>query len=86
MEAYFIGKSIVLPHVRYIRHGKIKSMLMFHSHVTKINGKHITLGCDKMDDSGFCLGHEISRKEFLEKYCQGEKIKKLSGKTTNKEK
>ena len=24
-----------------------------------------------MDDTGFCLVHEISREEFLERYCNG---------------
>jgi hypothetical protein len=27
------------------------------------------LGCDKTDVSGFCLGHKISREEFLKRYC-----------------
>jgi hypothetical protein len=44
-------------------------MMMFHSLVVKTNGKHKTLGCNRMDDSGFCLGHEISKKDFIEKYC-----------------
>jgi hypothetical protein len=43
--------------------------MMFHSEVERIGGKYLTLGCDKMDDSGFCLGHKMSRKEFIEKYC-----------------
>ncbi|MEW6002281.1 MAG: hypothetical protein AB1638_06500 [Nitrospirota bacterium] len=72
MKVYRIGKSIILPHVRYVNHGGRKTMLMFHSEVLRINGKYKTLGCDKMDDSGFCLGHEISRKEFLERYCGGD--------------
>jgi hypothetical protein len=69
MKAYRIGRSVVLPHVRFINHGAQKNMVMFHSDIIRINGKHKTLGCNRMDDSGFCLGHEISRKEFLEKYC-----------------
>lgn len=72
MKAYRIGNSIVLPHVRLISHGSRNGRrisMMFHSVVVKTNGKHKTLGCDKMDNSGFCLGHEISEKEFLEKYC-----------------
>jgi hypothetical protein len=72
MKEYRIGNSIVLPHVRFISHGSRNGrriMMMFHSVVVKTNGKHKTLGCDKMDSSGFCLGHEISEKEFLEKYC-----------------
>jgi hypothetical protein len=72
MKGYRIGKSIVLPHVRFVNHGSKEGrhvMMMFHSIIVKTNGKHTTLGCDKMDDSGFCQGHQISRKEFLAKYC-----------------
>jgi len=42
---------------------------MFHSEVVRINGKYQTLGCDKTDVSGFCLGHKMSREEFLKRYC-----------------
>jgi hypothetical protein len=72
VKACCIGNSIVLPHVRFVNHGSKEGrhiMMMFHSIVLKTNGKHTTLGCDKMDDSGFCQGHQISRREFLEKYC-----------------
>jgi hypothetical protein len=82
MKGYRIGKSIVLPHVRYVNHGSHKgrqAMLMFHSVVIKTNGKHKTLGCNRMDDSGFCLGHEISREKFLEKYC-GVEVQTKQGK------
>ena len=68
MEAYCMGKSIILPHVRYINSGGSNSM-MFHSPVTELNGQFYTSGCNKMDVSGLCLGHKMSRKEFLEKYC-----------------
>jgi hypothetical protein len=44
---------------------------MYHSEVVKFNGRYQTLGCDRMDISGFCLGHRISREEFLERYCGG---------------
>ena len=74
MKAYRIGRSIVLPHVRFVNHGGRNTMLMFHSEVIRINGKHKTLGCNRMDDSGFCLGHEITKKEFLEKYCGNTEI------------
>jgi hypothetical protein len=43
--------------------------MMFHSVVVRINGRYKTPGCDRMDNSGFCLGHVMSKKEFLEKYC-----------------
>jgi len=72
MKVYRLGKSIVLPHVRFVNHGSKNGrqmMMMFHSLVIKTNGKHKTVGCNRMDDSGFCLGHEISKKDFLEKYC-----------------
>jgi hypothetical protein len=35
----------------------------------RINGKYKTLGCNSMDSSGFCSGHEMSREEFMKKYC-----------------
>ncbi|MEW6571777.1 MAG: hypothetical protein AB1390_11520 [Nitrospirota bacterium] len=78
-KAYRIGNSIVLPHVRFVKHGNKNGrplMLMFHSIVVKNNGKHKTLGCNKMDDSGFCQGHEMSEKDFLERYCTGSEIVK----------
>ena len=68
MRVYRIGKSIVLPHVRYVNHGA-HTGVMFHSEVLRSNGKYQTLGCDKTDVSGFCLGHKISREEFLKRYC-----------------
>jgi hypothetical protein len=70
METYRIGKSIVLPHVRYVNHGGSNSM-MFHTKVIRFNRHYQTLGCDKTDASGFCLGHRMSREEFLERYCGG---------------
>jgi hypothetical protein len=45
--------------------------MMFHSQLIRVNGQYKTLGCDRMDISGFCLGHKMSRKEFLERYCGG---------------
>jgi hypothetical protein len=45
--------------------------MMYHSEVVKFNGRYQTAGCDSMDISGFCLGHRISREEFLEIYCGG---------------
>ncbi|OGW38956.1 MAG: hypothetical protein A2Y97_11015 [Nitrospirae bacterium RBG_13_39_12] len=70
MKAYRIGKSIILPDVRYVNHGGCNSM-MFHSEIIRFNGYYQTLGCDRMDVSGFCLGHKISREDFLERYCGG---------------
>ncbi len=68
MKAYHIGKSIILSCVRYVTHGG-NTGIMFHSEVLRTNGKYQTLGCDKTDVSGFCLGHKISREEFLKRYC-----------------
>jgi hypothetical protein len=45
--------------------------MMYHSEVIRSNGHYQTLGCDRMDVSGLCSGHKISRKEFLERYCGG---------------
>jgi hypothetical protein len=52
-----------------VRNGNSKVMMMFHALVIKTNGKHMTLGCDNMDDSGFCKGHEMSRTEFIKRFC-----------------
>jgi hypothetical protein len=70
LKAHNIGNSIVLAHVRYVNHGGGINM-MFHSQLIRVNGQYKTLGCDRMDISGFCLGHKMSRKEFLERYCGG---------------
>lgn len=70
MKAYSIGKSIILPHFRYVNYGGRNSM-MFHSQVVKFNGHYKTLGCDRMDVSGLCSGYRMSKKEFLKKYCDG---------------
>ncbi len=69
MKTYCIGNTIILPHIRYINSEGKKSGMMFHSKTVRINGKYITIGCDSMDTSGFCSGHEISREEFLKRYC-----------------
>jgi hypothetical protein len=68
INVYHIGKSIILPHVRYIDNGDRKGM-MFHSQVISSQGHCHTLGCDRMDVSGLCAGHKMSRREFLERYC-----------------
>jgi hypothetical protein len=70
MKAYCIGKSIILTHVRYVNHGGCGSM-MFHSQVIRINGHYQTLICDRMDVSGLCSGHKMSKVEFLKRYCGG---------------
>ncbi len=70
MRAYCMGNSIILDHIRYITHGGCNSM-MYHSDVIRFNGHYQTLECDRMDVSGLCLGHKISRKDFLERYCGG---------------
>lgn len=70
MKVYNIGNAIILPHVRHVSSKGRNASMMFHSDVERIGGKYLTLGCDKMDDSGFCLGHKMSRNEFMEKYCR----------------
>ena len=37
----------------------------------KIQTPFITEGCDSMDVSGFCDGHDMTRDEFIEVYCGG---------------
>lgn len=71
MKVYRIGRSIILPHVRFVILDGRNDSLMFHSQLVRNNGKYRTLGCDKMDSSGFCLGHEMSMEKFLERYCCG---------------
>jgi len=73
MKAYCIGNAIILAHVRFIAQGVCNSK-MYHSEVIRFNGHYQTLECDRMDVSGLCLGHKISRKEFLERYCDGIKV------------
>ena len=70
MKSYCIGKSIILPHVRYIDNGK-RDSLMYHSQVVSSKGHCYTLGCNRMGVSGLCSGHKISREDFLKKYCNG---------------
>jgi hypothetical protein len=69
MKAYCLGKSIIFSHVRYLDNGE-RSM-MYHSLVLTSCGHYYTFGCDKTDFSGLCLGHKMSRKEFIERYCGG---------------
>jgi hypothetical protein len=45
--------------------------MVFHSEGIRVNGYYQTSGCNKMNVSGFCLGHKISRRDFLERYCAG---------------
>jgi hypothetical protein len=70
MRAYCIGNAIILAHIRFITQGGCNS-LMYHSEVITFNGHYQTLRCDRMDVSGLCSGHKISRKDFLDRYCGG---------------
>ena len=70
MRAYCMGDTIILAHVRFIGHGECYSK-MYHSDVVRLNGHYRTLECDRMDASGLCSGHRMSRKDFLESYCGG---------------
>ena len=69
-EHYHMGKSIILPHVRYIDNGK-RDSIMYHSQVINSNGHFYTLGCNGMGVSGLCSGHKIGREEFIKRYCDG---------------
>jgi len=55
--------------------------VMFHSQVVRFNEHYETLRCNKMDVSGFCSGHKMSKEEFLKRYCNGVEPET----TTNKE-
>jgi hypothetical protein len=70
MRAYCMGDTIILAHVRFIAHGECNSK-MYHSEVIRFNGHYQTLECDRMDVSGLCLGHKMSKEEFLKRYCGG---------------
>jgi hypothetical protein len=70
IKAYCIGKSIIFSHVRYLDNGECNGM-MFHSLVMNSYGHCYTFGCDRMDFSGLCPGHKMSREEFIERYCGG---------------
>ena len=70
IKAYCIGKSIIFRNVRYLDNGERNSMI-FHSRVIHSYGHCYTFGCDRMDFSGLCLGHKMSRKEVIERYCGG---------------
>jgi hypothetical protein len=70
MRAFCMGNTIILAHVRFIAHGDRNSK-MYHSGVRGFNGHYHTPECDRMDVAGLCLGHKISRKDFLERYCGG---------------
>lgn len=79
-NAYHLGKCIILPHVRYIDNGDRKCM-MFHSQVISLQGHWHTLGCDRMDVSGLCAGHKMSKEDFLERYCSGVEPETRTNKT-----
>jgi len=70
ITAYRIGKTIILPHIRYITGDGCYGM-MFHSEVVRLHGRCQTVGCDRTDVSGLCLGHKMSKEEFLRRYCGG---------------
>jgi hypothetical protein len=70
MKSYCIDKPIILPNVRCVNHGGCNGM-MFHSQVVRLNGHYQTLRCDRMDVSGFCSGHKMSKEEFIKRYCGG---------------
>jgi hypothetical protein len=70
MNAYRIGKTIILPHVRYITGDRCNGM-MYHCDVIRLHGQYETVGCDRMDVSGLCSGHKMSKEEFIRRYCSG---------------
>ena len=79
---YSLKDIVVTPHARFVTssdcYKEYHSMTILNTaNITlkkgqrKIIPKFITLGCDNMDDSGYCLGHQIKREEFIQKWCAG---------------
>jgi len=62
-KSFSLGSSIVIPEkgVRYVYYGRGKYKL-FHNNL---------VFCGNRDTKGFCIGHDIGRREFIEKYCNG---------------
>jgi hypothetical protein len=69
-KPYCIGCAIIVPGIaRFVVSGDQASYRMYH-----YNGNSV---CDHRDVSGFCSGHEMARKDFLKKYCDGIVPKRL---------
>ena len=71
---FSFGGTIVAHHARYVRtrtpHGE--AYRMFHGVVVRgRDGETYSVGCDCMDQSGYCMGHAMSREEFIQHYCGG---------------
>ena len=62
-KSFSLGSSIVIPEkgVRYVYYGK-GIYKLFHNNL---------VFCGNRDIKGFCIGHDIKRKEFIKKYCNG---------------
>ena len=62
-KSFSLGSSIVIPEkgVRYVYYGR-GIYKLFHSN---------PYSCNNRDTKGFCNGHDIGRKEFIKKYCNG---------------
>jgi len=62
-KSFSLGSSIVIPGkgVRYVYYGK-GIYKLFHNNL---------VFCGNRDTKGFCIGHDIKRKEFIKKYCNG---------------
>lgn len=81
LKRFKIGGVIVLEdlNIRHIRSSKRSrnrnvrtSEKLYHAKVMEpMKGIFITENCDNMDSSGFCMGHAMSREEFVSKYCGG---------------
>ena len=62
-KSFSLGSSIVIPEkgVRYVYYSK-GIYKLFHNNL---------VFCGNRDTKGFCIGHDIKREEFVEKYCNG---------------
>lgn len=65
-ERFCLGAVVVLPHVRLMRGANGDRMFHVDTH-----------GCDNRDRAGFCEGHDMKRRTFMEKYCGGVEPRKL---------
>ena len=62
-KSFSLGSAIVIPEkgVRYVYYGK-GIYKLFHNNL---------VFCGNRDTKGFCIGHDIGRRKFVEKYCNG---------------
>ena len=87
MQGDALESSIIIENFRFIKDydGRYK---FFHTRTT-INSANISItrknkttpfithGCNSMDESGFCKGHNITREEFVKTFCNNKDVPQL---------